>query len=36
FRPKGLLGRVYWYILFPIHYLIFRKMGRNIIKRSTY
>ncbi|PIS01031.1 MAG: DUF2867 domain-containing protein [Chlamydiae bacterium CG10_big_fil_rev_8_21_14_0_10_35_9] len=36
FRPKGLLGRIYWYILFPIHHLIFRKMGRNIIKRSTY
>lgn len=36
FRPKGLLGRLYWYILFPIHHLIFRKMGQNIIKKSTY
>lgn len=30
FRPKGILGRLYWYILFPFHYLIFRGMARKI------
>lgn len=26
FRPKGVLGRLYWYILIPFHFFIFRKM----------
>jgi len=30
FRPKGLLGRLYWYIVFPFHGFIFRGMLRNI------
>lgn len=29
-RPKGLLGRAYWYVLLPIHKLIFRKMAEVI------
>lgn len=29
-RPKGLTGRLYWYVLFPFHYLIFRKMAKSI------
>lgn len=32
FRPKGILGRVYWYSLVPFHYFIFRGMIRNIAK----
>ena len=32
FRPKGLLGRLYWYLLFPFHKFIFRGMARNIEK----
>jgi uncharacterized protein YbjT (DUF2867 family) len=32
FRPKGLLGRLYWYSLFPFHILIFRNMAKGIIK----
>ena len=27
FRPQGLLGRLYWYALYPVHYYIFHKMG---------
>lgn len=27
FRPKGILGRLYWYTLIPFHYIIFRKMA---------
>ncbi|MDN3505752.1 MAG: SDR family oxidoreductase [Simkaniaceae bacterium] len=34
FRPKGLLGRLYWYILYPIHSLIFKGLGKKMIKAS--
>ena len=30
FRPKGILGRFYWYILVPFHYFIFRKMANGL------
>jgi uncharacterized protein YbjT (DUF2867 family) len=30
FRPKGILGRLYWYVLVPSHLLIFKKMARRI------
>lgn len=30
FRPKGLLGRLYWFSLVPFHYFIFGGMIRNI------
>ncbi len=30
FRPKGLLGRMYWYGIWPLHILIFRGMARNV------
>jgi uncharacterized protein YbjT (DUF2867 family) len=33
FRPKGLLGRLYWYSVLPFHYFIFNGMINNIIKR---
>jgi uncharacterized protein YbjT (DUF2867 family) len=32
FRPRGLLGRLYWYSLVPFHYFIFGGMIRNIGK----
>ena len=32
FRPKGLLGRLYWYSVLPFHFLIFNGMIRRIIK----
>lgn len=28
FRPLGLLGRMYWYVLFPFHLFIFQRMAR--------
>jgi uncharacterized protein YbjT (DUF2867 family) len=34
FAPKGLLGMIYWYLLYPIHGLIFGKMINKIAKRS--
>lgn len=30
FRPKGVLGRLYWYGLYPIHHFIFRGMLNKI------
>jgi len=33
FEPKGLPGLAYWYLLYPIHVLIFRGMIRAIAKR---
>ncbi|WP_338410839.1 SDR family oxidoreductase, partial [uncultured Flavobacterium sp.] len=34
FRPKGLFGRVYWYLLVPFHYFIFGGMIKNIAKTT--
>lgn len=31
FRPKGLLGRLYWYSVLPLHYFIFSGMAKNIV-----
>lgn len=31
FRPSGLWGRVYWYLMWPFHYFIFRGMAREMI-----
>lgn len=30
FRPKGIIGRLYWYLLSPFHFFIFRKMAKVI------
>ena len=30
FRPKGVWGRTYWYVLLPIHVIIFKGMIKNI------
>lgn len=32
FRPKGLLGRLYWYSVLPFHYFVFDGMAKNIVK----
>jgi uncharacterized protein YbjT (DUF2867 family) len=32
FRPKGLLGRLYWYLLFPFHIFIFRGMANKLVR----
>lgn len=32
FMPKGLSGRLYWYLLLPIHLLMFQGMIKNIVK----
>jgi uncharacterized protein YbjT (DUF2867 family) len=35
FAPKGLSGLAYWYLLYPIHRLIFAGMIRNLARRSV-
>ncbi|HEU4495980.1 MAG TPA: SDR family oxidoreductase [Flavobacterium sp.] len=35
FRPRGILGRLYWYSLVPFHFFIFAGMIRNISKTTT-
>jgi uncharacterized protein YbjT (DUF2867 family) len=34
FAPKGLFGLAYWYLLYPIHRLIFAGMIRNLAQRA--
>ncbi|MGD2026946.1 MAG: SDR family oxidoreductase [Anaerolineales bacterium] len=34
FAPRGLMGFIYWYSLFPFHKFIFDGMVRNIAKRA--
>lgn len=34
FRPHGLSGRIYWYLLYPFHYLIFHGMAKAIVKSA--
>ena len=34
FRPKGLLGRLYWYSVLPFHYFIFNGMINNLVKSA--
>jgi uncharacterized protein YbjT (DUF2867 family) len=31
FRPKGLLGRLYWYSVLPFHFFVFEGMVKNVI-----
>jgi uncharacterized protein YbjT (DUF2867 family) len=31
YRPRGLWGRMYWYSVLPLHYLIFKRMARNVV-----
>ena len=35
FYPRGVLGRLYWYTLIPIHYLVFNNMINSIIKKAS-
>ncbi len=35
FRPKGLWGRLYWYLMLPFHYFIFGGMIKNITKKEV-
>jgi len=34
FYPRGVLGRLYWYALIPIHYFVFKDMIASIMKKA--
>jgi uncharacterized protein YbjT (DUF2867 family) len=34
FYPRGLLGRLYWYALVPVHYFVFKNMIHSIVKKA--
>ena len=34
FVPRGLFGRLYWLMLAPAHYFIFRRMARRIARAA--
>ena len=31
FEPKGLFGRIYWFLLVPFHLVIFGRMAKRIV-----
>ncbi|MBP9549480.1 MAG: DUF2867 domain-containing protein, partial [Chitinophagales bacterium] len=35
FRPRGIMGRNYWYSMVPFHYFIFRNMLKNIAGKNN-
>ncbi len=35
FRPKGFLGRLYWYALIPFHLFLFRNMAKAIAQKNN-
>jgi hypothetical protein len=36
FEPKGLLGIAYWYVLYPVHGLIFRGTVHVLAERAVH
>ncbi|HET6557675.1 MAG TPA: SDR family oxidoreductase [Prolixibacteraceae bacterium] len=34
FRPRGVLGRLYWYSVLPFHFFVFDGMARNLVSSS--
>ena len=36
FEPRGLFGELYWWILYPIHVMIFRGMVEAICKKASH
>jgi hypothetical protein len=34
FVPRGLVGRLYWWAMFPFHLLIFRRMAQRIASEA--
>jgi hypothetical protein len=36
FRPRGLAGRLYWFVLLPAHNIIFERMARKIVEAAAH
>lgn len=35
FLPKGLLGRLYWYSVLPVHHFVFSDLAQTVVSAST-
>lgn len=35
FLPKGLLGRLYWYSILPLHHLVFSNLAKTVVTTTT-
>ncbi len=35
FNPRGLLGRLYWYSVLPLHHLVFGNLARGIVRHAA-
>ena len=35
FRPKGLLGRLYWYSVLPLHFFVFDGMAESVVRYKS-
>lgn len=35
FIPRGLLGRIYWYSVLPIHYLVFSNLAQTLVSHAN-
>jgi uncharacterized protein YbjT (DUF2867 family) len=36
YRPLGLLGRLYWYAMLPMHFFVFEGMAKNVIEFKSH
>ncbi len=34
YEPKGMMGLIYWYAIYPVHALVFRGMHRAILREA--
>jgi hypothetical protein len=34
FLPRGITGRLYWYIVLPFHYFVFENLARKIVEKA--
>jgi hypothetical protein len=34
FQPRGISGRLYWYNFLPFHFIIFKDLLKQLVKRS--
>ncbi|GJQ54166.1 MAG: hypothetical protein HKUEN07_07350 [Rhodocyclaceae bacterium] len=35
FRPRGLFGIIYWYMVVPLHGIVFSKMLQGLVRRAV-
>ncbi len=35
FLPRGVLGRLYWYMVLPFHYFVFNDLAQTVVSTSA-